>query len=128
MGQMNDEAKFERIEALLHATAERGNQMELRFNQRMDRVEQRMDREDRRRELAHRRWESRMGKVDERMGDFERKLGATQKLVQYGMKLLVQIGEQQKQTKAELRELAKAQKAWLDSMRGGNGNGHRRMT
>jgi hypothetical protein len=120
MGQMNDEAKFERIEALLHATAERGNQMELRFNRRMDRAEQRMDKFDRRMEE---RWE----KADQRMDKFDRKLEATHKLVQYGMKLLVQLGEQQKQTKAELRELAKAQKAWLDSIRGGNGNAHRRV-
>jgi hypothetical protein len=109
MGQMNDEAKFARIEALLHATAERGNQMELRFNRRMDRAEERM------------------GKAELRMEKFDRRIEATQKLVQYGMKLLVQIGEEQKKTRVELRELAKAQKAWLDSMRGGNGNGHRRV-
>lgn len=109
MGHMDDEAKFARIEALLHATAERGNQMELRFNRRMDRAEQRMDKAD-----------LRMEKAELRMEKFDRRIEATQKLVQYGIKLLVQLGEQHK-------ELAKTQKAYLDSMRRGNGNGHRRV-
>jgi hypothetical protein len=44
------EARFQRIEALLHAMAERGTQMELRFNRRMDRAGQRMDRAEKRME------------------------------------------------------------------------------
>ena len=64
---MDDEAKFARIEALLHATAERGSQMELRFSQRMDR-------EERRRDLAHHRWEQRMEKAELRMDKFDRRL------------------------------------------------------
>jgi hypothetical protein len=120
---MDLEAKFDRIEALLHATAERGNQMELRFNRRMDRADQRMDRADQRMDRA----EERADRAEQRADKFDKKLEATHKLVQQGMRMLLQLGEQQKQTRAELRELAKAQKAWLDSMRGGNGNGHRRM-
>ena len=56
--------RFERIESILHATAVRGNEMEARFNRRMDRSEQRMDK-------------------------FDRRLAAIAKLIQHGMKLLI---------------------------------------
>ena len=38
---MEPEVRFAKIEALLHAMAERENQMEIRFNQRMDSAERR---------------------------------------------------------------------------------------
>jgi DNA repair exonuclease SbcCD ATPase subunit len=113
---ITSEARFAKIEALLQVSAER-----------MDRADQRMDREDKRRDLAHKRWERRMQKVDERMDKFDSKLEAIKKLIQYGMKLVSETASEGKKNRAELRELAKAQKAWLDSMRGGNGNGHRRV-
>jgi len=94
------ERRFERIESLLHAMAERENQTEIRFNRRMDRAEQRMDR------------------AEERMEKFDKRLEATRKLVEAGMKIVLQLGQQQK-------ELEKSLKAFVDSLkRGGNGSRH----
>jgi hypothetical protein len=87
--------------------AERENQMELRFNRRMDRAEQRMDR------------------ADERMEKFDRRLEATRKLVEAGMKIVLKIGQQQKANEIELRRLEKSIEAFVNSMkRGGNGSRH----
>jgi dsDNA-binding SOS-regulon protein len=112
---MEPELRFERIEALLHAMAERGNQMEIRFNRRMDRA-------------------------DERTEKFDRRLEATRKIVEVGMKLMVRLEQGQRESRAlfdELaqshkdlskshKELAKSQKAFIDSLRrGGNGNGRK---
>jgi hypothetical protein len=105
---MQPEERFARIEALLHAMAERENQMEIRFNRRMDRAEQRMDRAEQRMEQAERRMEK-----------FDQRLEVTRKLVQVGMKLVIQ-------NSVQLRELQRAQAAFLDSLRKGGGNGHRR--
>jgi len=98
---MQPEERFARIEALLHAMAERENQMEIRFNRRMDRAEQRMD------------------QAERRMEKFDQRLEVTRKLVQVGMKLVIQ-------NSVQLRELQRAQAAFLDSLRKGGGNGHRR--
>ena len=92
--------RFERIEALLHAGAERGNQMEIRFNQRMERAEQRMEK-------------------------FDLRLEATRKLVEAGMKIVVRIEDRHLALEETVRELAKSQKAFLDSLRK-SGNGSRR--
>jgi len=115
------EKRFERIESLLDAMAERENQMELRFNRRMDRAEQRMDRA-----------EQRMDRADERMEKFDRRLEATRKLVEAGMKMVLQIGQQQKQigqqqkvNEIELRRLERSVESFVNSMkRGGNGSQH----
>ena len=115
------EKRFERIEALLHAMAGRENQMEIRFNQRMEQAAQRMDRA-----------EQRMDRAEQRMEKFDRQLKATHKIVQVGMKLMVRLEERQKATDikiealtASVREIAKSQKALLDSLRrGGNGSRH----
>ena len=93
--------RFERIEALLHGMAERGNQMEIRFNQRMERAEQRMEK-------------------------FDLRLEATRKLVEAGMKIVVRMEERHVALEETVRELAKSQKAFLDSLRKG-GNGSRRI-
>jgi hypothetical protein len=98
---MQPEERFARIEALLHAMAERENQMEIRFNRRMDRAEQRMEHAER------------------RMEKFDQRLEITRKLVQVGMKLVIQ-------NSVQLRELQRAQAAFLDSLRKAGGNGHRR--
>ncbi|HTD43522.1 MAG TPA: hypothetical protein VK687_05050 [Bryobacteraceae bacterium] len=98
---MQPEERFARIEALLHAMAERENQMEIRFNRRMDRAEQRME------------------QAERRMEKFDQRLEVTRKLVQVGMKLVIQ-------NSVQLRELQRAQAAFLDSLRKGGGNGHRR--
>ena len=44
-----------------------------------------------------------------------------------GMRMFAKRDEETRAMKEEIRELVKAQKAYLDSMRRGNGNGHRRM-
>lgn len=107
--------RFERIEALLHAMAERGNQMEIRFNQRMEGAEQRMERA-----------EQRMERAEQRMEKFDLRLEATRKLVEAGMKIVVRIEERHLALEETVRELAKSQKAFLDSLRKG-GNGSRRV-
>ena len=108
------EKRFERIESLLHAMADRENEMELRFNRRMDRAEQRMDRA-----------EERMDRAEERMEKFDRRLEATRKLVEAGMKIVLQIGQRQKANEIGLRRLEKSVEAFVNSMkRGGNGSRH----
>lgn len=87
---MKPEARFAKIEALLQAMAERMEQAE----RRMDRAEQRMEK-------------------------FDQRLEVTRRLVQAGMKLVIQ-------NNVQLRELQRAQAAFLDSLRKGGGNGHRR--
>jgi AcrR family transcriptional regulator len=94
---MKPEARFAKIEALLQAMAERMEQAE----RRMDRAEQRMDR------------------AEQRMEKFDLRLEVTRKLVQAGMKLVIQ-------NNVQLKELQRAQAAFLDSLRKGNGNGHKR--
>jgi chromosome segregation ATPase len=101
---MQPEARFAKIEALLQAMAERMEQAE----RRMDRAEQRMDRA-----------EQRMDRAERRMEKFDYRLEVTRKLVQAGMKIVIQ-------NNVQLRELQRAQAAFLDSLRKGGGNGHRR--
>jgi hypothetical protein len=95
--RMQPEARFAKIEAILQAIAERMEQAE----RRMDRAEQRMDRAER------------------RMEKFDYRLEVTRKLVQAGMKIVIQ-------NNVQLRELQRAQAAFLDSLRKGGGNGHKR--
>ena len=87
---MQPEARFAKIEAILQAIAERMEQAE----RRMDRAERRMEK-------------------------FDYRLEVTRKLVQAGMKLVIQ-------NNVQLKELQRAQAAFLDSLRKGGGNGHRR--
>ena len=94
---MQPEARFAKIEAILQAIAERMEQAE----RRMDRADQRMDRAER------------------RMEKFDYRLEVTRKLVQAGMKLVIQ-------NNVLLKDLQRAQAAFLDSLRKGGGNGHRR--
>jgi predicted nucleic acid-binding Zn-ribbon protein len=122
------EARFARIEALLHAGVERGNQMEIRFNRRMDRAEKRMERAEQRMEKFDQRtekFEQRMEKFEQRMEKFElvmekfdRRLEATRKVVETGMRLMVRLN-------VTVNKLAESQKAMMDSLRTG-GNGHAR--
>ena len=117
--------ELDEIWSLLHAMAERENQMEIRFNRRMERAEQRMERAEQRMDRA----DQRMDRAEQRMEKFDRRLEATRKLVEAGMKLLLQLGQRQKAMEAEfrqsIRELNKSQKAFLDSLRrGGNGSRH----
>ena len=114
--------RFERIEALLHAMAECGNQMEIRFNQRMEGAELRMERAEQRMERA----DQRMERAEQRMEKFDLRLEATRKLVEAGMKIVVRIEDRHLALEETVRELAKSQKAFLDSLRKG-GNGSRRI-
>lgn len=113
---MDPEVRFQRIESLLHAMAERENQMELRFNRRMDRAEARMDRAEERMDRAE-------AASAKRMELFDKRLEATRRLVQGGMKMVIEIGRRQKENQVEIRELRKSQQAYFDSLRRGNGNG-----
>jgi chromosome segregation ATPase len=132
------EERFEWIEASMRAAAERAD----RADERMDRAEKRADRADERMDRAEKRAdraEKRMEKFDQRMDraelwmeKFDRRLEATRKLVEAGMKIVVRMEQRQKhmeirmdQLTVTVRDLAKLQKAFLDSMRkGGNGSRH----
>ena len=63
--------------------------------------------------------ERRMNRADQRMEKFDQRVEVTRKLVQAGMKLVIQ-------NNVQLKELQRAQTAFLDSLRKGGGNGHRR--
>ena len=115
------EARFERIESILHVMAERENRMDIRFDKQHAQAMQRMDR------------------MEERQNKADTQILATRKLVHVGMRLMVELQQglkeirqgfkelqiQQKKTKASLDELAKSHKAFLDSLRNA-GNGHKR--
>lgn len=115
---MQVEQQIKEIWAILHAMAERENQMEIRFNKKLEAVE-------RKREADQRAMNERMDRAEARMDKTDRQILATYKLVRQGMKMLVELGTAQKEMKQEVRGLVKAQKAHVDSMRRGNGNGRR---
>jgi exonuclease VII small subunit len=121
--------RYERMEALLRAGIERGNQMHAQFNERMDRAEKRaqnrLERAEQRLELADKRSEQRLERSEQRMEIFDRKLEAMRKLVEAGMKIVTRMGQRQQAMEEAIRDLAKSQKAFLDSLRkGGNGSRH----
>jgi exonuclease VII small subunit len=103
--------RFAKIEAILHAMAERMQQAD----RRMDRADERMDRAEQRMDRA----ELRMDRAEQRMQKFDQRLEATRRLVQAGMKIVIQ-------NNVHLKELQRAQTAFLDSLRKGGGNGHQR--
>lgn len=74
------EARFERIESILHAMAERENQME-------------------------ERWEKRHALAMARMDIFDKKLEATRKLVESGIKFVVKLSVEVRELKGEIREV-----------------------
>lgn len=108
---MQPEARFAKIEAILHAMAERMEQAD----RRMDRADERMDRAEQRMDRA----ELRMDRAEQRMQKFDQRLEVTRRLVQAGMKIVIQ-------NNVHLKELQRAQAAFLDSLRKGGGNGHQR--
>ena len=118
--------RFERIEALLRAGVERGNQMHAQFNERMERAEKRMERAEKRMELSEKRMEhaeQRMEHAEQRMEKFDRRLEAMRRLVETGMKIVTRMGQRQQAMEEAIRDLAKSQKTFLDSLRkGGNGS------
>src|SRR5215471_14681680 len=107
------EARFERIESILHAMVERENRMEIRFDQQHAKAMQRLD-------------------------QHEKQIKATANLVRAGMKIVLQLGREVRETRAEMREMraetremkaemrqiARRQDAFLRAFRNG-GNGHK---
>src|SRR6266581_4508154 len=110
---MTPEEHRDAIWAILHAMAERENQMEIRFNQRMEKADERMDRAD-----------ERMDRAEKRSDKIDRQLQATAKLVQAGIKMVQEMIQQQRVIKAETAELRKATKAFIDRWERSRGNGH----
>lgn len=85
---------------------------------------------DHRMEMAMRRTDradQRMDRAEKRMEKFDQRLEVTRKLVETGMKIVVRMEERHRALEQTVRELAKSQKAFLDSLRKG-GNGSRHMT
>jgi hypothetical protein len=78
-----------------------------------DRAMKRMDRMDRRHEEAM-----------TRMDKFDKKLEATRRLVEMGMKLMMQLRQSQKETSAQIKATDAQLKALIAFRSGGNGRGH----
>jgi hypothetical protein len=123
------EERFERIEAILHAMAERENQMEIRWAKNFERAEEWH------RQAAewHRQSEERHRRAEARMDRFDRQLQATRKLVSAGVKFVARIAVENRQlgkrvdalTK-DIAELARMQKAFLRAQRNGRNGGSKR--
>jgi len=109
---MQPEETLAQIQARLRAAEEREDQIEARFNRRMDRAEQRMDR------------------AEKRMEKFDDRLEKTRRLVEAGMKYLVRYEQRRdleiKAMKEDTRLLQQALRAYIESRHGGNGNGRKR--
>jgi hypothetical protein len=59
------------------------------------------------------------------MEKFDKRLEATRKLVEAGMKIVLQIGQRQKATEIGLNRLEKSVEAFVNSMKkAGNGSRH----
>jgi chromosome segregation ATPase len=121
-----DERRFQRIEAILASVAasqaaalERAN----RADARMDRAETRMDRADARMDRADARSQQLEARFEKRMRGFE-------KLAKIGMKEIVELGRQQRETDHKMNALIDSQqrteatlRALMEGLRRG-GNGH----
>src|SRR5579859_3148388 len=120
------ERRFQKIEAILAAVAvsqaaaaERANRAEAR----MDRADARMDRADARMDRADARSQQLEARFEKRMRGFER-------LVKIGMKEIVALGRQQRETDHKVNALIDSQqrteatlRAFMEGLRRG-GNGH----
>src|SRR5262245_10577270 len=103
---MNSERRLDRIEALLESLAERQAKAEAR----MDRYDARMERTDARMEQT----DAHVAAMDTR---FNKRMDALRKLVETGMKILVKIGEAQKESDHKLNALIDAQERLAESQR-----------
>jgi MoaA/NifB/PqqE/SkfB family radical SAM enzyme len=66
-----------------------------------------------------------MERAEQRMEVFDRRLEAMRKLVEAGMKIVTRMGQRQQAMEEAILDLAKSQKAFLDSLRkAGNGSRH----
>ena len=120
-------AEFDEIRAILRDVAASQEQAEKRAELRHQQAELRHQQA----ELRLDRAEARMAKYDQRMAKYDQRFEATRRLVEGGIKFVQRMDERQSQKLATLAQtvdkLAKAQQAFLDSLRrGGNGNGRRR--
>ena len=128
-----DERRFQRIEAILASVAasqaaalERANRADARMDRaetRMDRAETRMDRADARMDRADARSQQLEARFEKRMRGFE-------KLAKIGMKEIVELGRQQRETDHKMNALIDSQqrteatlRALMEGLRRG-GNGH----
>ena len=113
---MDVEKQIEAIWSILHAMAERENQMEKRHEAWFRQAKERADRADARMDRA----EARMDRAEARTESIERSVVGIRKLLVIGAKEMVKIRQ-------ETRDLKRAQKAFLDYYRGPNGrNGNKR--
>src|SRR5712692_732090 len=74
----------------------------VRWHQRMDRLEARMDRD-------QAEWRERAERADARMDKLDKQLQATRRLVEAGMKIVLQIGQRQKKNEELLKQLMRGQ-------------------
>jgi hypothetical protein len=119
--------QIDEIWAILRETARRQDRAEKRMDRaekRMDRAEKRMDRAEREAKADQQRWKERMDRFEnefrervqasgERAEKIDRQLQATARLVAEGIKLV-------RQNSRDIRELQKAQRAFLASFRNGH--------
>jgi chromosome segregation ATPase len=121
--------RFEQIEAILKAVAERQAAAEAR----MDRADARMDRAEARMDRAEVRMDRAEARVERLEARFEKRIHGLAKLAQIGMKELFTMRRLQRETDEKLNALIDAQqrtdaslRALMDSLRrGGNGHGGR---
>ena len=114
--------QFDQVWAILERTAKRGEEMEARFNRRMELAEKRMEKFDQRMDRAEKRMdraEQRMDRAEQRMDRADRQIEATRRLVEAGMKFVMR-------NSADIKALTQRMDAYIRAMgNGGNGNGHR---
>src|SRR5215471_13628415 len=116
------EARFKRIESILHAMAERENRMEIRFDQKHAQAMQRLDRMDQK----HAQAMQRLDRMEKQQAKHDKQIQATANLVRAGMKMVTQQIRDTKEMKAEMREIARRQDAFLRAFRNGrNGHSHK---
>lgn len=118
---MTPEKQIEEIWSVLRAMTVRENEIEKRFNERMDRAEAKSTREHEKAMKRMDRHEEKMRlaqeKADERMVKFDQRLEATRKLVEGGMKLVMEMRRQQIADRAEVRRMQKNWDAYFASLR-----------
>ena len=89
-----------------------------RAMQRADRADERMDR-------AEQRANQRADRADRRMDQFDKKLDVTRRLVQQGMKIVIDLGKSKKELDFKLNALIDAQSRLAAMLMRKNTNGRR---
>ncbi|HKW99751.1 MAG TPA: hypothetical protein VJN43_18565 [Bryobacteraceae bacterium] len=125
--------RFERIEAILDSVARKQAAAEVRVEEMDVRWERRMQDYERRMQDYERRMQDHERRMSASDARFEKRMHGFQKLVRIGMREIAVIRRLQTETDEKLNALIDAQqrtdatlRAFLDSMRkGGNGGGRR---